>query len=199
MADNATEPLPRLSVRQRLPSVWMTAWLTLVWILLWGEFTWGNFVNGVILAVVVSFVMPLPRVASHSVFRPLAVARLAVRFVWDAVLGAVSVAAVVLRKTPPQSAVMKVQLRSHSDTIMATTSGMVTLVPGSVVVEAHRLTGVIYLHVFDVHGDDPAARLEKMRRTVLAQEERLMRAFSTKQELIEAGYEPGFRMSGEHS
>lgn len=196
---NTAKQHPHARAKNRLPSLWMTAWLTLVWILLWGEFTLGNLVNGVLLALFVNLVMPLPRVVSNATFRPLAALRVGLLFLWDALMGALTVAAVVLRKAPPESAVMKVQLRSHSDTVMATTAGMVTLVPGSVVVEAHRLTGVVYLHVFDVRGKDPAARLETMRRTVLRQEERIMRAFSPKADLIDAGYTPGWRMSGEHA
>ncbi len=189
---------PKVRGVRRLPSAWMTVWLTLVWVLLWGEFSWGNVVNGVLLAFFVSYTMPLPRVASRTTLRPLAAARLVFSFLWDTLRGAISVAIVVFRRAPPQSAIIKVQLRSHSDTVLATTSGMVTLVPGSVVIEAHRLTGVVYLHVFDVYGDDPGLRIEEMRRTVLRQEERIMRAFSVTEDLIEAGYQPGWRMSGRH-
>ena len=197
MAKTAAEPEIR-GVR-RLPSAWMTVWLTLVWVLLWGEFTWGNVVNGVLIALFVSYVMPLPRVASRTTVRPLAVAHLVLCFLWDTLMGAISVAIVVFRKDPPEAAIIRVQLRSASDTVLATTAGMVTLVPGSVVVEAHRLTGAIYLHVFDVHGSDPEGEIEAMRRTVLTPEERIMRAVSVTEDLIEAGYQPGWRMSGSHS
>lgn len=189
--------LPRIA--RRMPSVFTIGWLTLVWILLWGDFSWGNLVNGILLALFVNVVTPLPRVVTKGAFRPLAVIRLMVCFLWDMLMGALTVAVVALRAAPPEAAVIKVQLRSPSDTVLATTSGMVTLVPGSVVVEAHRLTGVIYLHVFDVRGADPSERLEKVRRTVLTQEERIMRAFSPKEDLQAAGYTPGWRMSGERS
>lgn len=191
--------MSKTQLMRRIPAPLTFIWLVFVWILLWGEFTLGNVVNGVLLALLVNLVMPLPRVESHGTFRTLAVIRLVVLFIWDVMMGAISVAVVALRNAPPEPAVMKVQLRSHSDTVLVMTGGMATLVPGSVVVAAHRHTGVIYLHVFDLHGCDPAERLEESRRRVLEQEERIMRAFTSNEDLEAAGYSRGWRMSGEHS
>lgn len=185
-------------VRGRAPSPGLVAWLTVVWVLLWGDITVANIVNGVILGATVAVLLPLPRVKGLGAFRPLAVAVLVGRFALDAVRGALEVAAVAFRAVPPRSAVVRVALRSHSDVILATTAGLTSLIPGSVVVEAHRLTGVLYLHVFDVVGEDLEEAVERVRRTVLAQEERLMRALSSDAELADAGYRPGWRVgSGE--
>ncbi|MGM0385859.1 MAG: Na+/H+ antiporter subunit E [Actinomycetota bacterium] len=185
-------------IRRRLPSAGLVAWLTVVWVLLWGDVSPANVVNGVILGLFVSILLPLPRVTGLGAFRPLAVAVLVGRFVVDAVRGALEVAAIAFRAAPPRSAVVKVPLRSHSDVILASTAGLTSLIPGSVVVEAHRLTGVLYLHVFDVAGENLEADVERVRHTVLAQEERLMRALSSDAELADAGYLPGWRVgSGE--
>lgn len=185
-------------IRRRLPSAGLVAWLTVVWVLLWGDVTLANVVNGIILGTLVAVLLPLPRVTGLGAFRPLAAAVLVGRFAVDAVRGALEVAAVAFRAAPPRSAVVRVPLRSHSDVILASTAGLTSLIPGSVVVEAHRLTGVLYLHVFDVAGEDLEGAVERVRRTVLAQEERLMRALSSDAELADAGYRPGWRVgSGE--
>jgi len=181
-------------IRRRVPSLLTVVWLTAVWVLLWGDISLANVVNGVVLAVAVTMVTPLPRVSGLGAFRPLAVAVLVGRFAVDVVRGALEVSLVALRRRPPRSAVIKVQLRSHADIVLATTAGLSTLIPGSVVVEVHRLSGVLYLHVLDIPRTDPDAGLDAVRRAVIAQEERLMRAFSTDAELADAGYRPGWRV-----
>ena len=93
---------------------------------------------------------------------------------------------------------IKVQLRSHSDVILATTAGLTSLIPGSVVVEAHRLTGVLYLHILDLPPGETEEAIESVRKVVLGQEERLLRAISADAVLADAGYVPGWRAgSGE--
>jgi multicomponent Na+:H+ antiporter subunit E len=66
------------------------------------------------------------------------------------------------------------------------TGELCSLVPGSLVVEAHRLTGVLYLHVLDVA---QSGGIEAARQSVLDQEERVLRAFASDAELARAGLE----------
>ncbi|MDO5495963.1 MAG: Na+/H+ antiporter subunit E [bacterium] len=183
-----------MTFRDRLPSLTSVFWLTVVWVFLWGDISLGNVVNGLILAFVVGVIFPLPKVGGLNRFRPLAFLVLAGRFVSDVVISGFKVALVALRPGTPRSAVIKVQLRSHSDFILATTAAMTTLIPGSVAINTHRLTGVIYLHVFDVPAKGGNAHLNRFRDTVLRQEERLLRAFATQAELADAGYKPGWRV-----
>ena len=180
--------------RERLPGVSDVAWLTAVWVMLWGDVSWANVVNGMLLACFVHLVLPLPRVQVFCRVRPLALVVLVGRFAWDVVVGATNVAIAAFRRRTPRSAVIRVQLRSHSDLVLATTSGLTTLIPGSVVIEAQRLTGVLYIHVFDISTQKPLRSLREFRDTVLAQEERLLRAFATDDELADAGYAPGWRV-----
>lgn len=180
-------------LRTYFPSLSAILWMTLVWTFLWGDVSWGNIVNGALLSILIAVAFPMPRVPTALTFRPLAVVWLAVRFVWDMMSSAFRVAAVAFRPGTPTSAVVRVQLRSHSDLILATTAGMTTLIPGSVAINVHRLTGVIYLHVFDVPEDNAEAYLAEFHETVMRQEERLLRAFGPKAMLADAGYVPGWR------
>ncbi|HZK05091.1 MAG TPA: Na+/H+ antiporter subunit E [Actinomycetaceae bacterium] len=186
--------MPRRRFRDRIPSFTSVIWLTLVWVLLWGDITWGNLLNGVIIAYAVGIIFPLPRIGGGTRWRPIAIVILGARFAWDVLVSGFRVAWVALRPGTPKSAVIRVQLRSHSDFVLATTAAMTTLIPGSVAINAHRLTGVIYLHVFDVPAKNPRKYLEDFRETVLRQEERLLRAFATEAELADAGYRPGWRV-----
>lgn len=176
--------------RQRWPrSSWgMLAWLTAVWVLLWGDITLANVVAGLGIALLVTTVAPLPRTPFDGRFRPWGVVRLMVKFAYDVVVASVQISWMALTGRKPQGAVIRVRLRSHSDTYLTATAGFTSLVPGSIVVEAHRVTGTLYIHVFDVglHGG-----LDTAHRIVLQQEERILRAVASREELIDAGYVPG--------
>jgi multicomponent Na+:H+ antiporter subunit E len=174
--------------RRRVAVQWPTlVWLTVVWVLLWGEVSVGNVLAGLIIGVVVSLAMPLPPVAAGGRLRPAACARLVGRFAVDVVVASFQVGVQAFRRRPPLSAVIGVRLRSSSDLYLTLTAELCSLVPGSVVVEAHRLTGTLYLHVLDVAGTDG---IEKARRRVLEQEERVLRAFASDAQLAAAGLGP---------
>jgi multicomponent Na+:H+ antiporter subunit E len=173
------------SRRRRVAVQWPTlVWLTVVWVLLWGEVSVGNVLAGLIIAVVVSLAMPLPPVAAGGRLRPVAFAVLVGRFALDVVVASFQVGIQAFRPRPPVSAVIGVRLRSSSDLYLTLTAELCSLVPGSVVVEAHRLTGTLYLHILDVTGDDG---IESARRRVLEQEERVLRAFASDAQLAAAG------------
>lgn len=175
--------------RRRLAASWgMLLWLTVVWVFLWGEISVANVVNGVLVALLVTTVMALPATDFNGSFRPLGVLIFAGRFLWDVVLASFGVIRIVLRREPPHGAVIRVRLRSHSDFYLTMTAGLTALVPGSVVVEAHRITGTIYVHVLDV---ETSCGLEQAHRNVLEQEERVLRAFGSRAELLDAGLVPG--------
>jgi len=171
--------------RRRVHVQWRSlVWLTVVWVLLWGDLSVGNVLSGLVIAWVVSVVMPLPPIAAEGRVRPLALARLVGRFVVDVVVASVQVGIQAFRPRPPLSAVIRVRLRSSSDLYLTLTAELCSLVPGSVVVEAHRLTGTLYLHILDVAGADG---IEDARRRVLDQEERVLRALASDAELAAAG------------
>lgn len=164
------------------------AWLTLVWVMLWGELTAGNFVAGFLLALLITTVVPFPSMPFDGRFRPWGVVRLVTIFLRDIVRASFIQARFILSRKIPRGAIIRVQLRSHSDVYLTTVSGMTGLIPGSVVVDLHSPSGTIYLHVFDT---DIAGGIDGVHKTVLAQEERILRAFASHDELIAAGYVPG--------
>ena len=165
---------------------WVTIlWLTAVWVLLWGDVSWGNVVNGALLGVLVTTGLRMTPVDFHGRVHPGALLVLLARFALDLVRASFEVSLVALRPLyTPRGAVICVQLRSHSDLYLTLTAELVSLVPGSIIVEAHRLTGRLYVHVLDV---ETSGGIEKARQNVLDQEARVLRARASDAELAEAG------------
>ncbi|MFY1669274.1 Na+/H+ antiporter subunit E [Plantactinospora sp. WMMB334] len=176
------------ALRRRLPDrrrcrdhLITVGWLAGFWSLLWGEFTWGNLVGGALVAVVILVFLPLPRVTFGGRLRPLALAELAGRFFAELVVASVQVGWVALRPgPPPRNAIVAVRLRVCSDLNLALTAEVLSLVPGSLIVEADRETGTLYLHVLDVRGAEDLAR---NRDRVLALEARIVRSVGSAAEL----------------
>ena len=84
----------------------------------------------------------------------------------------------------PPSSVIAVRMASRSDFFLTFTGVLCTLIPGSVVVEAQRATGMLFLHTFNA---GTAEEVEKARASVRAQEERLLWAIGRREVLEEAG------------
>jgi multicomponent Na+:H+ antiporter subunit E len=154
--------------------------LTVVWILLWGAVTPTIVVGGVLAAVAVVTVFPFPAAPWTWVVRPWPTLVLAARFLWDLVLASVELSWYALRPSgSPPSALLRIDLRSRSELLMTITSELVCLVPGSLLVELDCEQGAIYVHVMSAASD---ADIESFRRSVLAQERRVVRAFGPRAE-----------------
>jgi multicomponent Na+:H+ antiporter subunit E len=151
------------------------AWLTLVWIALWGDLSVANVLGGLAVALVVCLVFPLPRLRMDLHVRPLRLGWLVLHFLGDVVAASVQVSWVTLNlRHEPRNAVIEVDLLTHSDFVLTVVAEMVSLVPGSLVVEARRSTHTLFLHVLDARD---MAGVEAMRRDVFALEQRVVRAF----------------------
>ena len=175
--------------RRRLAAQWPTMiWLVAVWVLLWGDLSVGNVLAGAIVAVLVTGALRMTPIDFHGRLHLGGLVVLVARFAWDLVRASVEVSWVALRpRHTPHGAVIGVQLRNHSDLYLTMTAELCSLVPGSLVVEAQRLTGMLYLHVLDV---EQSGGVEAARKTVLDQEERVLRAFASDEEMRAAGLEP---------
>ena len=165
-------------------------WIVAVWVLLWGDLSVANVVVGLVLALVITTVLPMPPIDFHGRVRPLGVARVIGHLVVEVTRASVQVSKIALRPGPaPRGAVIGVRLRSHSDLYLTLTAELASLVPGSLVIEAHRLTGMLYLHVLDA---EAGGGVEAHRASVLELEERVLRALASDAELERAGL-PGRR------
>lgn len=156
-------------------------WVTVIWVSLWGDWSVGNVLAGVALGLLIPALLPLPRVFFHGSVRPIGVLQLLGRFAVDLVVASVQVSKVALKPAHrPHGAVVAVMTRADSDLYLTLTSEITTLIPGSVVVEALRTNGMMYVHVLDL---ELAGGVEEVRRSVLAVEERVLRAFGSDEDL----------------
>ena len=170
-----TPDVPPRPARWRSLQLLPVVWLTVVWVALWGDLSALNLVGGLLVAVAACLVFPLPPIRMSLRVRPLRLAWLALRFLGDVVVASAQVAwtTVQLRRTP-RNAVIEVDLRTHSDFVLTVVAEMVSLVPGSLVVEARRSTHTLFLHVLDARDQ---AGVDRMRRQVHALERRVVLAF----------------------
>jgi len=167
-----------VSVANQLPAI---AGLIVLWMLLWGSFSWLNFVTGAGIAVLVSVSFYLVPVQLSNRINPWFVFSYLVRLIIDIVRASVQVAGLALSpRLVTSNAIMAVHLRSRSDLILTWTAVSTSIVPGSIVVDIDREHSTLYLHVLDVHS---AAGLERFRRAVLETERRIIRAVGSRQDL----------------
>jgi multicomponent Na+:H+ antiporter subunit E len=82
--------------------------------------------------------------------------------------------------TVPRSSIVRVQLRSRFDLYLTLTAELVSLVPGTIVLEVHRTTGTLYLHILGATDD---AAIEEAVAAVYEAEARVLRTFGSAAEL----------------
>ncbi|MFC8867121.1 Na+/H+ antiporter subunit E [Streptomyces sp. NPDC057148] len=173
----------RIGGGRRILDLPLVAWLTVIWILLWGTLSWANLVNGVIVAVSLCLAFPLPAVDLGLRLRPLGILRLAAYLLYDMFASSVAVTRQIFAKGPYRAAVVAVPLRVRSDLMLTATTVAVSNVPGGSVIEVRRSTATLFLHVLDA--DDPG-EIERARRQVWRMEGLVARAFGTAEDIARA-------------
>ncbi len=161
--------------------------LALVWVALWGRPTSATVLSGLAIAVAVVALLPLPSVRNRLVLRGRGFVVLVGRFGRDLVVASAQVARIALSRRRPHGALIGVRLRVAADVYLTIVAELASLVPGSIVVEAHRLTGTLYLHVLDL---DLAGGADRVRADTLALEARVLQAFAPDDILRGAGLAP---------
>ncbi len=155
--------------------------LTVVWVLLWGELNAFNVIGGFLVAIAVLVFFPLPPIQQPVRLRPLGLTRLVTKFALDVVVASVQVAFAALRfGYQPMNALIEVPLRARSDLFLTFTAELVSLVPGSLLIEVDQERHVIFLHIFNVHDD---ADVEHARQAALEQERRVVEALASDADL----------------
>ncbi|GAB3597666.1 Na+/H+ antiporter subunit E [Microbacterium tumbae] len=168
---------PRGLLQAFLSQLPFLAWLVVLWMLLWGQFTVLAFVTGLVVAIFVTRVFRLPTIELSGRINLWYGALFLVQFLFAVLRGALSVAIQVFDfRRQPGAAIMAVPLRYADDLMMTHVSVTSSLIPGSLIVEADRDRGILYLHVIGVH---TAADVERQRQGVLRWERRLVRALGS--------------------
>jgi len=131
--------------------VWVLCWLILVWMLLWGTASPANVVSGLAIALLITVLLPLPAVPVEGRVHPLSLLLLIVVVAYELVKSSLHVVWLAVRPgPPPRSAVLRAHLDIKSDLVLALAVNILTLTPGSIVLEIDQVRRMIYVHVIDV-------------------------------------------------
>lgn len=150
------------------------------WMLLWGSITPLTILTGVVIAVLVTRTLYLPRVILAPRFNPVWFVVFLAVFFGQLVAASFQVAfQAVFSRRIQRSAIVKVHLRTRSDFILTGTSIAISLVPGSVILEVDREHAILYVHVL---GADSHEDVALAKANILATERRLLRALGARDE-----------------
>lgn len=157
--------------------------MTAVWIILWGSISPMVIVSGVLLGWVIGIVFPLPPMHWEGRFRPLGFLNLVWHLIHDLVVSSFRMIRLAFaKKVDLNAGIVRVDLDSDNDLYQVQVAELISLVPGTVVVEVVRHPRRLYLHAIDLIGPDPVERVQRMTHDV---ELRVVKAFGSKQELAD--------------
>lgn len=178
MSTSAVRRQARNSLRAELPLI---LWLVVVWGALWGDWSPGNLVFGLLLALLVTRTLVLPPVRLSGRFNVVHFVLFVVTFVWQVAKASIHVFRVALVQGPRvHNAMLRVPLRQNNDLLMTAVGHTMALIPGSLVVEVDRGNGILYFHVLDIATPEQA---EAFRRSVLDTEAAWIRIMGSREDL----------------
>ena len=159
----------------------IAAWLTIMWVLLWGQLSLANVLGGAVLALGLVVVFP-PEATNDDpiIVRPVAAASFLVCFLWALIATNVAVALEVVmpgRRSKIRTAVVAVQLQTESGRLATIIANAITLTPGTLTLDARGRPAVLYVHVLSF------VDVESTREEVADLERRAVRAFGTAAEV----------------
>lgn len=161
-----------------------TVWLATVWVLLWGSPTPLTVVGGLAVGALVTGAFPVPPVERPLPVRPLRLLALLAYLGYDVLVSGAGVAWQVLRYGPRvRAAVVAVPLLTGSDRVAAVVANALSLSPGTMVLQVDARGGTWYVYALGPR--DPAA-VERVRRTAMDMQRRVLAALGTAEELAAA-------------
>lgn len=143
--------------------------LVLVWMALWGSASLIIILLGLGISALILLLFPLPTMVFRFGLHPWRALVLVLKFLWDVVVASVQVGWLAIRPRLPKSEVTTVRLAGDSDLIEALTALAVSLVPGSLIVDADAQTRTLTIHVLD----GQRKTMESFGARVLDQERRI--------------------------
>ncbi len=143
--------------------------LTLLWLMMWGDFAIGTVIGGVAVSAVLLGAFPPATPHSAIRIRPLGVLRLLGYIGTQLVTSNVLVARQILSKDASvRTGVLAYDLSRPSDEAITLMANVIGLTPGTMTVEATRNPHRIYVHFLLLDDPDVARRaLERLERLVV--------------------------------
>lgn len=175
---------------RRTATVVLVGWLTAVWVGLWGSVTAANVLGGLVVAVALVVLLPVPPAGGHGVVQPGALLRFSGRFLVDLVVSSVHVTAVVLRpRSSLRQGVVAVQVPGASGGLLTMLGNAISLTPGTLTVDADLPSSTLYVHALDVGAD--ADGVDRLRRGLQDQAAAAVRAVGTSEARARLGRPSG--------
>jgi multicomponent Na+:H+ antiporter subunit E len=142
----------------------LVGWLALVWVGLWGSVTVANVLGGLVVAVALLWLLPLPEDAEPGRVRPGALLRFVAFFAVELVKASLIVVWQVLRpRGELRQAVLAVDAVGASDRLLTLVANAISLTPGTLTLEVDRERSILYVHALDVGGPEG---VERARRSI---------------------------------
>jgi len=152
-------------------------WITVLWVFLWGNLSVANVASGLTVAVIVLAVARLPRTSSganRGRLAHLAALHFVGFFLYKLFEANIFLAwEIVTPKNRINTGIVEVPLRTESNVATMIVANVITLTPGSLVIEAVGSPPVLYVNVLHLHD------LDRVRRDLLRIEELSVRAFGS--------------------
>lgn len=177
--------------RSRFRPTWSSLLLlTVLWVLLVGEVSLLSVGGGLLIGWLVQVIFPLAPLRYDGRVHALWLLWLLAVFLYDLATASIRLAGYAFRRDPtPKPGIVAVRLASESDLYQVATATLLSIVPGTIVVDLRSRGRTLYLHVFDL-GDEGNVADEV--RSALGSERRVLRAFASKAQ-IEAAERKGER------
>ncbi|WP_084351750.1 Na+/H+ antiporter subunit E [Millisia brevis] len=139
------------------------AWLTGVWVLLWGNLSWANVLGGLVVAIAITMLLPLPPVAVQGRVRFISLAKLLVAVCYYSILSSLQAAWLAIRPAaPPATGVMRRQVAIKSDLVFTLMVDALNLVPGTMVIDMDTRRRLLYIHVLDLGSERSVAEFNRL-------------------------------------
>ena len=142
-------------VRHRFRPLFVV-WLTLMWVLLMGEITWGNVIAGLALGVLIVLALPLPPVPQQDYkINWVKLAQFIVIWTWDLLVASAKVAWLALRpQQQPKNAILTVPMRVSSELVLYLATCAYNLQPGGSVTDIDIANREWTIHVLDASSEE---------------------------------------------
>jgi multicomponent Na+:H+ antiporter subunit E len=174
----------RRGLPQLRPRALEIAWLTVVWVLLWGTFTPLSIVGGVLVAIAVLAAFRFPPPGPYLPVRPLRLIGLAGYLAYDMVVSGAEVSWQTLRYgRAARGAVFAMPMLTASDRVATVVANALSLSPGAMVLQIDRDRGLWFVYALGPR--DPAA-VERSRRRTMDMQRRVIAALGSAEELAAA-------------
>lgn len=155
-------------------------WLTVVWVLLWGNLNLGTIASGICIAIIVVIAFPLPGMEFSGRPNLWRIVLFVLKMGFELVVTSFQVVIQAITPGPRiKSAVIAVKLHTHNELILTLLAICVTLTPGTAIIEARRASGELYVHLLGVNDEKD---LVDARYKILKLESQVINAIGSQRE-----------------